>query len=178
MEKIGFKCFNEDMTNRYGKKMEIGSKYTAKGNITVGNYGHGFHFCENLEDTFRYFDSMNENVCICLVKGFGNIAQYEDEYNGYYNIYAAEHIEIIKKLSRKEIIDYGLNLNYIRACRFVQGYKLTNEEIELFKEKYKKYSEVIRYIEYYQIGNLDVFKRRWFYIKVIKQYLHFNVADI
>lgn len=159
MEKIGYKCFNKDMTNRYGRKMKVGDVYIANGKVKVGNNDHGFHFCKNLEDTFRYFDAMNDDVMICLVRGFGNIDEYSDEYNGYYNIYASEHIEILKILSREEIIAYGLNLFYFRACRFIQGYKLNNDEIEIFKEKYKNYNSVLKYIEYYQLGNTDAFKK-------------------
>jgi len=170
MEIIGYKCFNKDMTNRYGKKIEIGKIYTANGNIKVGNDGHGYHFCKNMEDTFRYFDAMNDEVSLCLVKGTGKIDEYEDKYNGYYDIYASEDIEILKRLTREEIIIYGLNLNDIRVCRFIQCFKLTNDEIEMFKEKFSNKTLVLQFIEYYQIGNKDVFKSLW--------YLHFIVISI
>ena len=49
MEIIGYKCFNKDLTNRYGRKMNVGEKYTANGAVNFGNVGHGFHFCKNIE---------------------------------------------------------------------------------------------------------------------------------
>lgn len=158
MEIIGYKCFNENMTNRYGIKFEEGITYIANGEISFGNDGNGFHFCKNLEDTFRYFPANEENVSVCKVKATGKIVSYEDDYNGYYDMYSAEKMEIIKKLSREEVILYGLNLNSIRVCRFIQGYKLTDSEIELFKEKFNNYTNVLKYIDYYQLNDKDAFK--------------------
>lgn len=158
MEIIGYKCFNEDLTNRYGIKYEIGKIYSKKGQITYGNNGHGFHFCKNLEDTLRYFNGVDEEISICLVKGFGNIVEYEDEYNGYYDMYSSENIEIIKKLDRNEIINYAINLNEIRVCRFIQCFKLNNDEIELFKERFSNLKRVLQYLNYYQLNEKDAFK--------------------
>lgn len=159
MEIRGYKCFNKDLTNRYGKKIEVGSVYSTNGEVKFGNDGHGFHFCKNIEDTFRYFDAMNDDVCICLVKGYGKIDTYDDEYYGYYDMYASEHIEILKLLSRKEIIDIGLNLYPERAVRFVSGIKLSDDEIEMFKEKFKNNDCVIRAINYYQLSDKDAYSK-------------------
>lgn len=159
MEIIGYKCFNKDMTNRYGCQYEIGKTYSKEGQIEFGNDGNGFHFCKRLEDTIRYFDAMNDEVSICLVRGFGTIVENEDDYNGYYDMYASEKLEILQKLTREEIILYGLKLHPIRVTRFIQGFKLTDDEIELFKEKFKNYREVLQYIDYYQIGNKEAFKK-------------------
>lgn len=158
MEVIGYKCFNKDLSNRYGRKMEVGKVYTANGPVNFGNYGHGFHFCKNIEDTFRYFPTNENEISVCLVKGTGKIVEYEDEYNGYYDMYSAENIEILKQLKRDEIIEIGLSLNPIRVCRFIQCLKLNNDEIELFKDKFLNNFEVIQYINYYQLNNKDVFK--------------------
>lgn len=160
MEKIGYKCFNEDMTNRYGKKMEVGKIYTTKGEIKFGNSNHGFHFCKNIEDTIRYFNPKEETVCICLVRGFGTISEGFDDYNGYYDMYASENIEIIKKLSREEVIAIGLSLYPERVCRFVSQFKLYDDEIEMFKEKFKNSRIVLQSIDYYQLGNKEAFKTR------------------
>ena len=54
---LGYKCFNENLTNRYNTKFEIGKIYHVNGNIKFGNNGNGFHICKNLEDTLRYFNS-------------------------------------------------------------------------------------------------------------------------
>lgn len=158
MEIIGYKCFNKGLVNRYKKELEVGKIYTASGSVSFGNDGHGYHFCKNLEDTLRYFDGMNEEISMCLVKGTGKIIEYEDDYNGYYDMYSSEHIEILKELTREEIISYALNLNEIRVCRFIQGFKLNSNEIKLFKEKWSQSKNVLKIIEYYQLKNIDAFK--------------------
>ena len=70
MEKIGYKCFNKDMTNRYGVAFLVGGIYSSDKVPKFGNEGHGFHFCKNLEDTFRYFPAMEEEVSVCMVRGY------------------------------------------------------------------------------------------------------------
>ena len=62
---LGYKCFNEDLTNRYGFKFEVGNTYKVDGIIKFGIDGNGFHMCERLEDTLRYFDAMNLDVSVC-----------------------------------------------------------------------------------------------------------------
>lgn len=156
MEVYGYKAFDKGLTNRYGTKFQVGNKYVASGNIKWGNDGNGFHFCENLEDTIRYFDAMNEEIDICYVKGFGKIIEYEDDYYGYYNMYASSNIEIIKLLTREEIISHILNKGYASQERFVMGFKLRDDEIELFLEKNLNLSS---YIDYYQKNIKNTFKK-------------------
>lgn len=160
MEIIGYKCFDEGLINRYGFKFELGKVYVTSGMLKFGNNGNGFHMCKNIEDTFRYFDAMNSNVDICLVKGSGNILEFADEYYGYYNMYVAEKLELLKKLSHEQIINMGLNLNELRVKRFLSGFKLTNEEIEIFKNNYKTDVEVLKTIAYYQENNIDVYTKK------------------
>ena len=155
----GYKAFNVDLTNRYGSSFEVGKRYSVDANAVFGNHGNGFHFCKNIEDTFRYFPAIEEKISVCLVKGTGEIAIYEDEYNGYYDMYSSENIEIIKQLTRDEIIEIGLNLNSLRVCRFIQCFKLNNEEIELFKEKFFDNIRVIQFINYYQLNDKEAFKK-------------------
>lgn len=162
MHITGYKCFNKDLTNSYGMQFSVGKIYIVKGVIKFGNNGNGFHICKNMEDTFRYFDAINNEVSICKVIGSGKMTKYDDEYYGYYDMYTVEKLEILKKLNREEIIDFGLNLNYLRAKRFVQGIKLTQEEIKKFKDKFSSNIDVLNAIEYYQENNLDVYKtKRW-----------------
>lgn len=156
----GYKCFNKDLTNSYGMQFSVGKIYIASGVIKFGKNSNGFHMCKNIEDTFRYFDAINNEVSVCKVIGSGEIIKCEDEYYGYYDMYSVEQLKIIKKLNRKEIIDIGLNLNYLRVKRFIQGIKLTQEEINIFKEKFVNNIDVLDTIEYYQENNLDVYKKR------------------
>ena len=90
MEVKGYKAFNKGLTNRYGRKFELGKKYSTTGEISFGNDGNGFHFCKNIEDTLRYFDAVNDEISICEVKGSGDRILKEDEYYGYYEMYIVE----------------------------------------------------------------------------------------
>ena len=170
MEIYGYKCFYSDGKNRYGKDIVIGKIYSTDKKIRYGNNGHGYHFCERLEDTFRFFTSdesgLCENICICMVRGFGEIHErLEDRVvemdDGYYGLYACQNLEIIRVLSRKEIIDYGLNLCSKRAVRFVSLLKLNSDEIEEFKDKFRNNQSVIDAIYYYQLKDLDLYNRKY-----------------
>ena len=159
-EIIGYKCFNKDMTNNYGVKFEVGKTYTVNEPIIFGLKGNGFHIAERLEDTLRYFDADKEEISICLVKGKDKIVESSDEYYGYYNLYAVQTLEILKKLSREEIIKIAFSLYETRLIRFISTFKLSKEEIELFKEIYKNNFNIISYIEYYQENDMDAFKKQ------------------
>lgn len=156
----GFKCFNSDLTNRYGVKFEVGKTYRIDGKITFGITGNGFHFCKNIEDTFRYYDTFNDDVCVCQVTGNEKYLTYSDDYYGYYDMYSVEYLTINKICSREEIINMGINLNRVRVIRFIQGYDLTDIEIKLFKEKFKSDELVLNAISYYQEGNKEVYNRK------------------
>lgn len=161
MEILGYKCFDEGLINRYGKKFSVGKIYFEPGFIKFGTLGNGFHMCKNIEDTFRYFDCIDKNVDICLVKGSGDFVEYSDEYYGYYDMYSVQKLEILKQLTHDEIIQEGLNLFEKRAERFVSTFKLTSEEIELFKEFYKNSPIVLNAIAYYQEGNVEVYSKKY-----------------
>ncbi len=156
----GYKCFNEDLTNRYGQKFEVGKTYHVDGEISFGNNGNGLHMCTHLEDTLRYFDARNGKIAICEVTGFGTLAEGEDDFYEFYDMYACEYLSVDKLLTREEIIAYGLNLYEQRTTRFISLMKLNPEEKELFKEKYKNNLNVMEYIAYYQEGDTEVFKRK------------------
>ena len=155
---IGYKAFNSDLTNRYGIKFEIGKIYLSTGAIRFGNNGNGFHLCKNIEDTFRYFDT--QKMTVCKVIGSGDFAEnnsQEDDYYGFSDMYAVEKLQVLKELTRMEIIQEGLKLNEIRAHRFVSLYPLTEEEIILFKERFKDCTSVIDAIAYYQENNKEIY---------------------
>ena len=156
----GYKCFDKGLINRYGQMFEVGKTYHCDEDIQFGNDGHGFHMCKNMEDTFRYFDTTNGEIDICKVTGYGKLHKADDEYWGYYDMYACEYLKIDKLLTREEIIAYGLTLDTFRACRFVQTLSLTPEEIALFKIKFQNDIEVLTYIAYYQENDTDAFEKR------------------
>lgn len=153
----GYKAFNNDLTNRYGASFSENGKYSVSGPAVFGNDGNGFHFCERLEDTLRYFDGMNEDIKICEVIGSGNIREYYDDYYGYYDMYAATELEVVRVLPRAEILDMFGNAPGYRVVRFVQGFKLTEEELLWMKFKHIDDTEVMKAIAYYQEGDKDAY---------------------
>lgn len=139
----GYKAFASDGTNIALETMPVGVYY-FNGPIKYGKFG--YHFAKNLEDTIRY--SGTTSPVIAEVIGSGTIDEGTDEYYGFYDIYAASNLKIVRYLTRDEIIEYALNLKYDRLKRFVVSYELTNEELDLF---IKKDNTIEKVLEYYQI---------------------------
>jgi len=154
----GYKCFNEGLITRYNDKLEVGKVYHADGAIKFNK--SGFHMCLNLEDTLRYFDAFKSEINIANVTGFGNIFEYNDEYNGFYDMYSVEYIRINSILTREDIIKYALKLPAYRAKRFISLYKLTDVEIELFKNIFINEIDVIDAINYYQDCNSQIYIKK------------------
>ena len=158
-----YKCFNKNLTNVYGYKFNDKTLYHVQGDIKFGSSGNGFHVCKRLEDTLRFFDGFHENIEIARVNCFGKHEKIDDDYNEYFDMYVFEFMYIEKILTREEIIKYALKLPYNRVTRFISSIKLTEEEIELFKNKFSKELEVINTIKYYQENDKDAFKRRLYH---------------
>ena len=163
----GYKAFNKDMTNRYGMPFEEGKTYTVHGELVFGNDGNGLHFCKRLEDTLRYFPGMEEEIAIAKVTSIGEKLESMDEFYEYFDLYAARSLRIDKILSREEIISNLLYVNPRRVVRFVSGFRLTEEEKELFRKVYKDTPDVDLAIQYHQERNLDVYSHA--YTKVLKR---------
>lgn len=160
MEIRGYKAFDKNMNNRYGQHFEEGETYSVSGDISYGNNGNGIHFCERLEDTLRYFDAMNGEVTIAEVIGSGDIVESFDDYYGYYNMYSAQELKVVRALSRFEIVSpYLAMTNIERVKRFVQGYRLTSVEKAIFEASYQGMSDVLKTIAYYQDGKKDAFSQ-------------------
>lgn len=158
--KEGYKIFNKGLINWYGMKFEENHIYKINLNgeeLKYGNNGTGIHFAKRLEDCLRYYDGLNKEIDIAKVVSLGYTVEYSDEYYGYYDLYATDKILIKSKITREEIIKYGLDLSDIRVLRFIQGFKLNELEKELFKLKFKS-PLVNKYIAYYQDKDEDVFK--------------------
>ena len=151
--KIGFKAFKKGLIDKFDNKYELNKVYNVDKKIIFGN--SGFHICTNLEDTLRYYDSFKEDIIICIVLGFGNFQEHNDEYYGYYDMYSFEHMIIIQKLNRNEIIDFMLKQNEDRIIRFISLYKMYESEFNLFRNISDK---IDNYIDYYQLNQKDIFK--------------------
>lgn len=157
----GYKAFNIDHTNNYGKLFKEGLIYHSDKNIKYGTNGIGFHFAKNLEDTLRFQLKNNDtltNPAIAKVIGFGNIIESFDDYYGYYDLYVCENILIKKFLTREEIIEYAIKLNSIKMERFVSLYKLSDDEIKLFESRYKNVDMAILY---YQKNIKDIYQKEY-----------------
>lgn len=148
---LGYKSFSIDRKNIYGLIFEEGKKYHCTGEISFGTKGNGFHFAERLEDTIRYSGYSDKeilrDVSIARVIGSGTIIKSEDTYNEYFDMYSVSDLEIIKFLSREEIISLALNLPETRMYRFVSLYRLTEEEIKLFQGKSHYVDTAIKYYQ-------------------------------
>ena len=66
---IGYKAFNQDLTCR-GFQYEIGKTYSIEGLPILCE--KGFHFCNNIKDTYRYYP-MRESIRICKVEAIGEV---------------------------------------------------------------------------------------------------------
>lgn len=155
MERKFYKCFNADLTNRYGFQYEIGKDY-KKDNLQFGNDGHGFHVCSEMVDTFRFFDT--DNCAVAEVTCWGNYQEVDDEYYGYYGMYAFENMRIDRIIPREEIIERMLNHpNSMTVQRFIQTFHLRPEEIKLFFEKFSNDLNILKYIAYYQLKDINAF---------------------
>lgn len=156
---IGYKCFQKGLTNNYGMQFEVGKTYSITNPISFGIEGNGYHLCARMQDTLRFFE-FDEEKDICLVLGFGEKIKHSDEYYGYYDMYAVKNLYIVKKLSREEIIQLAINLNPIHVPRFIQGFKLTSDEINMFKERFNKEPYILEAIQYYQEHDLEAYSRK------------------
>ncbi|MBQ6497915.1 MAG: hypothetical protein IJI58_04290 [Bacilli bacterium] len=157
----GYKAFYGNMENRYGMAFEEGKTYSIEGPLKFGVNGNGFHYAKRLEDTLRYFPAMEEEVSIAEVTSLGEQVEYNDDYYGYYDLFAARTIRIDKFLTREEIVDMYLVMdNDDRIIRFISGFKLTPDEIELFKLRYGDRLRVMQAISYYQENEKDVYNNQ------------------
>ncbi len=164
---VGYKAFNNTMENRYGVKFEKNKKYSVEGKLQFGNNGNGFHFCKNLEDTLRYVNAMNEEIKIALVSTDDRYLKYDDEYYGYYDMYVSSSIVIEHILTRDEILKHIMNSNILSINRFLSLFRLADDEIKTFKQKYAKSMQILDTISYYQEKNLDTYTKSM--QKVIKK---------
>ena len=158
MEIKGFKAFNSDLTNNYGNIFLEGETYHIDGDISFGINGNGYHFCKRLEDTFRYISDDNKRVA--QVTGFGEIKEGFDDYNEYYDMYSASSLTINHILEREEVLNYILHANEFCVLRFiVTGFKLTNDEILMFRNYFANSLIINKYIDYYLLNDKRAFNQ-------------------
>ena len=152
---LGYKAFDENLINRYGTKLELEKEYTIDGEIKFGS--NGFHFCTYLEDTLRYVDGTN--AVIAIVESLGDLQKYDDEYNGYYDMFVTNKIKIIKVLTKEDIFNYMFKLPKFRLIRLISSYFQFNEEdLQMLEMLYLNNDNIIKAIKYYQRNDMDAYK--------------------
>ncbi len=145
-EVIAYKAFFKGLTNDFDDiQYEIGKPYTTKDRLQY--LSGGYHMCEQFEDCFKFYLVTETEVDLAQVRGFGNMISF-DAGEGKYDdslgfMYICEKMEILKVLTRKEILELALELNELRLKQFLLFYPLTEEEIEVITDhcinkKYRK----------------------------------------
>ena len=155
MVKKGYKCFNGDKTNRYGRPFEAGKDYHIDGEITFGNKGNGFHMCVHLSDVFRYFDTSDNDFCVAEVTCWGKyqLREYPYDFEGYYDMYSFSDMRINHFLTRGDIINLMLRAPYNDVKKFLRTFICTEEEIRFFINKYRVDIDILSIILFYHYKN-------------------------
>lgn len=131
----GYKTFDKGLVNRYGKVFIEGASYEEDVTPKFGNDGRGMHFCKRLEDTLRYFNATEEEVDIAEVTAYGDLAEGEDDYGGFYDMYATNKLRIDHVLTRDEILRMFLKMEpNERVKRFIKYFRLDDIELSMFQK--------------------------------------------
>lgn len=161
------------MTNKKGQKFKEGHIYFCPGIISFGINGNGFHFCKRIEDTFRYFPTLEsslypplESIAVAEVVGSGNIVEGQDDYNGYYDLYVSQYLEVGHVLNREEIMELACDMVEMRLTRLVSTYRLTEEEITKIEGKYLN---VDLAINFFQRGKKDTYQEYFNSQKILEK---------
>lgn len=152
MEIYGYKAFAKDMTNRHGKTFEEGKIYIVDGPLKWGKNGNGYHFCTELEDTLRFVNGFDNDIQIASIISTDEVLKIDDYVYEYFDMYVSRSIYIDHILTREEIINHMLKnqYNFYGVIRFIAGFRLTSEEIQLFKDRFSRYQDVLLALNYYQ----------------------------
>ena len=124
----GYKGFNSDLTCR-GFQYEIGKTYEMDGVIALCS--RGFHFCEELRQTFEFYDKNTDRFC--EVESGEFVVRGSDKC-------CTDKITIIRELSRVEInrVIYGYGYGYGDGDGYGYGYGYGDgkniQKILIFKE--------------------------------------------
>ena len=136
MEIKGYKAFNKGLINRYGEIFEEGKTYEKNITPRFGNHGSGYHFCRRLEDTLHFFPSEEEEIDIAQITALGDIAEGEDDYGGFYEMYSTNKIRIDHILTREEILKMYLRMEpNERVKRFIHYFKMDEIELACFQKR-------------------------------------------
>ena len=154
----GYKLLDEGFVNEYGHVYEFDKEYQLIGDLKWNH--NGFHFCTNIEDTLRYRNRETNSFVIVEVIASGDIvdgSNLENDYYGYETGYASSKIQLVREVSREEMINIEVTSNNInRVTRLIVSIPLTEDEINLIKNYYSN-QLVDKYIQYYQYDDREAF---------------------
>lgn len=133
MKKInGFKAFEKGLKTRQGDILELDKMYQIEGTPIFSSCG--YHMCQNLEDTLRYFDP--QLIEICRAEGYPEYVEYYDDYTGSGKMYSCQKIVLTQILTPEEIIEEAKKMANFRFKKFAAFYPLTEEQKAYFTEMY------------------------------------------
>ena len=153
----GYKAFNKDATNRYGRPFTEGETYRITGELQFGNDGNGFHMCTSLCDVFRYVNATDDDVLVAEVTGRDERVRRDDDYYGYYDMYCFRELTIDRFMSREEIIEEMLNASAHEVKKFLSTFRLNEEEKIKFLRRFRDDLETTKHILYYQFGCTEIY---------------------
>lgn len=108
----GYKAFNYDFTCR-NFQYEVGKTYEIEGELKICE--NGFHFCEELEDVFRYYDFI-PTTRVAEVEILGNVITD-------FNKSCTDKIKIVRELSLREQLEI-MGINYDTYNKSVRIYNI------------------------------------------------------
>lgn len=161
----GYKLVDKGIVNQYKTQYKLNHEYVLNGKLKYSK--NGFHFSIYPEETLRFADRDDDNFAtnymIVEIEADGEIECGDDYLENIQadtiGVYASTRMTILRVLQRKEVFNMILNSNNPqRVKKYIMYVKLTDEEIDLIKEKYDNYY-IGAYIDYYQYKNKLAFKR-------------------
>ena len=162
-EHFGYKSFDGQRRNQMGVIFEEGKIYTAKGNLRPGMYDYdhmnGYHMSEPLANVFRFFDSKAQGIEIAEVRGFGNCLKFDDEYNGYFDMYVCENLEVLRFMRRYEYVEKMLHQSEPDILKFISTFDMDEHEKRMFSYEFEGNKAVSKALAYYQYGDKEVYER-------------------
>ena len=154
---IGYKAFNSDGTNRYGKEFKVGRKYHIDGEIVArfGSEGNGYYYCTHIADVFRFFP-YDEDVKVGVINASGIIDHVYDDYNDY-EIYACSDMRLVNYLTRNEVLQLIILDGSYSISKAIKTYKLTDEEKDIVLNNVRGDFSLIEEVLWYCFDKKDIY---------------------
>ena len=171
MDFKAFKAFKGDLQNQSGPPFAAGVVYSKSfDTLKFGEFGHGYHVAKNLVDTFRFFNPCLDNI-YCEVLCSGKFLLQKDYLYQSDDMYVVEKFEIIKILSREDILNYVYQSSVEEFERYLFLFPFTKNELMELRQWVLNlggdYLKVFQDANTYQTGDVSTFKRNRKYLRKI-----------